>query len=151
LGQSECPFIFLSSLLPLTSQICRSQVGDRLDCGNVHLTIPALIANLLNPLFMPKNIWLYAILIICPLVTMAQTLKHVNKINGEVIGKPSADDTIFFITSKIAPKYFENLNVSAKIIHNQYDLIDFVTYPQMFSIIFGTDRNKRPWRNGDYL
>jgi len=86
------------------------------------------------------------------IISLAQSkLSRQLDITGEIINKPITDDTIFFKQSEINSKYYEKAKLYSKIIGNKYTILNNVSYPQMYSIVFTSDRNKRPWRNGDYF
>ena len=74
-----------------------------------------------------------------------------NVIQGEIFRKPNTDDTIYFKSAEIPSKYYKEPFLYSKLKANKYALINEVSYPQMYAIVFSSDKNIRPWRNGDYF
>lgn len=72
-------------------------------------------------------------------------------IKGEVISKTPINDSIFFNAGVIDNKYFESPLIVSKVINNKFNIKNTLSYPQMFRIVFSSDRNIRIWRFGKYF
>jgi thiol-disulfide isomerase/thioredoxin len=92
------------------------------------------------------------IFVICAIIAWGQTRLNPPKlISGEITGKPIITDTIYFVAKGINNRYFEKIDAFSILTENKYTIANNISYPQMYSIFFSSDRNKRPWRNGDYF
>jgi len=85
-------------------------------------------------------------------VVLAQVhSKNQININGEVIGKAITNDSIYFNSGDIDSKYFEKPLLPTKLIGNKFIIKNELPYPQMFRIVFLSDKNIRVWRFGKYF
>jgi hypothetical protein len=104
----------------------------------------------INSMFM--KILLLLVFSTCLNVASAQiNLKSEINIQGEIIEKTMANDSIYFNSGVINSKYFEKPLFSAKIVDNKFSVKNELLYPQMFRIVFLSDKNKRIWRFGRYF
>jgi thiol-disulfide isomerase/thioredoxin len=86
------------------------------------------------------------------ILASAQTkLNPEKEISGEVVGKPIIDDTIYFKAADINSKYYEKPLLSSKLTANKFTIPNDVSYPQMYRVVFLSDKNIRAWRDGDYF
>ncbi len=85
------------------------------------------------------------------LVLVSTICRAQQVISGEIIGKPVINDSIYFRPTEINAKYYEQPELSAPLAGNKFTLPNRVTYPQLYSIIFKSDRNILAWRTGDYF
>lgn len=74
-----------------------------------------------------------------------------NQIKGEIVEKALGADSIYFSFGSINSKYYEHALEPSKLTANQYAVNNSLNYPQMYKISFLTDKNIRPWREGNYF
>lgn len=72
-------------------------------------------------------------------------------IKGQITGKTMAEDSIFFVAGRIAPKYFGGPIPAARIQDNTFLVEISVNYPQMRRILFQSDKGQRIYRKGAYF
>ena len=85
------------------------------------------------------------------LVLVSTICRAQSVISGEITGKPLINDSIYFRPTEIASKYYEQPELSAKLVNNKFSIINKVSYPQLYSVFFASDRNVLAWRTGDYF
>ncbi len=86
------------------------------------------------------------------LMVLAQTHSGIQKqITGEVIGKPPGTDTLYFTHGSIDDKYYENGLPSAELTGNRYVVTNNLPYPQMYRVLFASDKGKLAFRMGFYF
>jgi len=73
------------------------------------------------------------------------------KISGKVDGKSAVADTIYFGFGNIDQKYFDTSIAPAPLKANLYTANNNVPYPQMYRILFASDRNILAYRKGCYF
>lgn len=72
-------------------------------------------------------------------------------ITGQITSKPHTADTVFFNTGNIEKKFYENPFLTAKLNENRFKMAFHSSYPQMFRMVFGSDKDKRVWRLGVFF
>lgn len=78
----------------------------------------------------------------------AQAIKSASSdIAGRVINGNLQADSVYFNTGIIASKYFEE-GLAAKVVNNEFKLNTKPKLPQMYRVLFLSDKNKRIWRLG---
>jgi thiol-disulfide isomerase/thioredoxin len=85
------------------------------------------------------------------IVAAQSRLAAKKQIKGEIAEKSVIKDSIYFNISEINSKYYEKSLIASNLTTNKFTIPNEVSYPQMYNIVFLSDRNKRPWRNGDYF
>ncbi|MEB0263890.1 MULTISPECIES: TlpA disulfide reductase family protein [unclassified Mucilaginibacter] len=70
---------------------------------------------------------------------------------GEITGSTVRDDSIYFIPANISDKYYQTPQLAAQILDNKFTLKNTFNYPQLYRIVFKSDKNIRAWRGGKYF
>ena len=73
------------------------------------------------------------------------------EIRGEVVNKTISNDSIYFNNGIIDSKYYEQAPLYSKLTGNKFFLTTTLSYPQMFRIVFASDKNIRVWRLGKFF
>jgi thiol-disulfide isomerase/thioredoxin len=95
---------------------------------------------------------IFIILILFSVKIFAQETHHYKtQIVGRFVGKSMNGDTILFVMS--APeKYFQKLLRPVVIRDNSYQVENEITYPEMFRIVFSSEKKRgRLWHDGIYF
>lgn len=72
-------------------------------------------------------------------------------VTGEITGNAVSEDSIFFVTGQIDPKYYDSPIHPAKVTANAFKFNTAVIHPQMRRILLKSDNGIRIYRRGEYF